>query len=114
MLGDILRAEGYEVDTVGDGSEALRLLAAARYDAVILDLRIRILGDGELRAQLLSDPDTAGIPVIVLTTDPTETREHWATAATALIPKPLDRDTWGALRAAVRLAVEVRAKGRET
>jgi two-component system alkaline phosphatase synthesis response regulator PhoP len=41
-----LRREGYEVDTAGDGVEALKKMEGRDYDAVIVDHRCRKSRDG--------------------------------------------------------------------
>ena len=40
IVTEELRAEGYEVDQVGDGEEAMRALEGATYDLVLLDIKM--------------------------------------------------------------------------
>jgi two-component system response regulator AtoC len=47
-LGKILTAEGYEVRHAGNGREALELLAADRFDFLLCDLRMPVMGGLEL------------------------------------------------------------------
>lgn len=62
-----LRRQGYEVITAADGHEALEAARRDRPDIILLDLIMpRLQGFDVLRA-LKADPETADIPVIVLT-----------------------------------------------
>jgi CheY-like chemotaxis protein len=60
---------GYRVETAVDGHEAVVKARALHPDVVILDLHMpRIDGWGALKV-LRDDPNTAAIPVVVLTCD---------------------------------------------
>lgn len=67
MVGDYLRANGYEVDTAGSlaaGRERLRQLS---YDALVLDLMLPD-GDGlDLTRELRADARTKRLPLLMLT-----------------------------------------------
>jgi CheY-like chemotaxis protein len=66
LLLTLLHFEGYEVDTACDGIEAIERLAAADYDAVVLDLMMpRLDGLGVL--DWMGEEDGATDRVIVLT-----------------------------------------------
>lgn len=54
-----LRLSGYEVDSCGDGETALEMLAAERYDLVLLDLNLpRVDGMQVLRTLRQQDLET--------------------------------------------------------
>jgi DNA-binding response OmpR family regulator len=55
------------VETVGRGDEALRIIAADAPDLVILDLNLPVLSGDEICRMLRQRPETAHIPVIMLT-----------------------------------------------
>jgi DNA-binding response OmpR family regulator len=55
------------VETVGRGDEALRIIAADAPDLVILDLNLPVLSGDEICRMLRQRPETANIPVIMLT-----------------------------------------------
>jgi two-component system, NtrC family, response regulator AtoC len=61
-LGRILVAEGYEVRNAGDGREALAILGAERFNFILCDLRMPVLGGLELLREITSK----GIPGTVI------------------------------------------------
>ena len=62
---DLLRREGYEVDTVGDAPAAIAAVEATHYDLVISDLEMPGNDDMALLRRVTSTH--GGLPVIVLT-----------------------------------------------
>ena len=62
----ILSAGGYDVRTVGDGAEALRLLEQEPADAVVTDLELPELDGWELTSAIRTRPELAGIGVVVV------------------------------------------------
>ena len=90
LLTEVLQAEGYEVVAVASGGTALSEMTAHRPDLVITDLLMPGMTGFSLRSQMLSRPDLADIPVIVLSAywhRPSETLE-----VAEVITKPLDID----------------------
>jgi two-component system, OmpR family, alkaline phosphatase synthesis response regulator PhoP len=67
LIDHYLRAEGFEVEAVGDGRHALERLRAAAYHVVILDLQLPGLDGLSLCAELRRDKRTSALPVIMLT-----------------------------------------------
>ena len=65
-VGRFLKDRGFDVETAGNGVEALEILARVRPDLIITDLRMPKMHGGELIAKLKSAPETAGIPLLVL------------------------------------------------
>jgi len=61
-LGRILTAEGYEVRQAGDGKEALGILGAQRFDFLLCDLRMPVMGG----IDLLREITARGIPGTVI------------------------------------------------
>ncbi len=58
---------GFDLQEAADGVEALELVRAHRPDAIVLDMVLpRVDGFGVLE-RLHADPETRGIPVVVLT-----------------------------------------------
>jgi DNA-binding NtrC family response regulator len=61
-LREMLRLEGYEVDTAADGSEALKKLGQSGVDVVITDVKMPAVGGFELLSKIKSfSPDTVVI-----------------------------------------------------
>ena len=61
-LARILTAEGYEVRQAGDGKEALGILGAERFDFLLCDLRMPVMGGLELLREITA----RGIPGTVI------------------------------------------------
>lgn len=81
----VLREEGYELYTAGDGEAALAAIRTVRPDLVLLDIAMPVLsGDGVLQ-QLKADGST--VPVVVMTAGPVR-REWLASGARAILAKP--------------------------
>ena len=63
----LLARAGYSVIYAGDGEEALRLAMPEQPDLILLDMMLPKLSGPEVLRRLKSDPATAHIPVIVVT-----------------------------------------------
>lgn len=88
LLTTILSREGFDVDCVDDGAEALRRLEVKRYDAVLLDLMMPNLSGGDVIRVLADRGHDALSRVIVITA----AAMHEATAVDRLpvLRKPFD------------------------
>jgi DNA-binding response OmpR family regulator len=62
-----LAARGYAVVVAEDGGKALRRLQEMRPDAVLLDAMMPVIDGYEVLRQIRENPETARIPVIMLT-----------------------------------------------
>ena len=62
-----LEKQGYRVDEAGDGAEALTRVAESKPDLVLLDWMLPTLSGIEVCRQLRRNPNTATLPVIMLT-----------------------------------------------
>jgi phosphate regulon transcriptional regulator PhoB len=62
-----LKKEGFEVDTAHDGEEGLKKIRSNKYDLVFLDLMLPGIQGMELCKMVRGNPDTARIPIIMLT-----------------------------------------------
>jgi signal transduction histidine kinase/DNA-binding response OmpR family regulator/CHASE3 domain sensor protein len=67
LVVETLRADGIEVREAVDGVDALASIAAAKPDALVLDLMMPKLDGFAVLERLQSDPATRGLPVVVLT-----------------------------------------------
>lgn len=64
MLGIVLRKEGYEVATCGDGGRALTMFRELRPDLLLLDVMLPTLDGIEVARQLRLE---SGVPIVMLT-----------------------------------------------
>ncbi len=62
-----LNRNGYDVITADDGASALELASKEQPDLVVLDLMLPGVDGMEVAKQLRADPETASIPIIMLT-----------------------------------------------
>ncbi len=60
-----LAAEGYSVETAGDGAQALKLAREGEYDLVLLDLMLPVIGGTEVCRALRRDGNV--VPILMLT-----------------------------------------------
>ena len=63
----ILTRAGFEVDTISDGTEALRRLRVGRFSAMVLDIMLPGMNGFDVLRAMRGDPALAALPVIVLT-----------------------------------------------
>lgn len=85
-----LQAEGYVVDSAGNGEEAELKLAEEVPDLVVLDWMIPNISGIELCRRVRANPDTAKLPIIMLTArgEETERVRGLATGADDYLVKP--------------------------
>lgn len=67
LLSYNLTREGYEVTGVGNGEQALQVISRKKPNLVLLDLMLPGVGGLELCRLLKSKPETAGIPLVMVT-----------------------------------------------
>ena len=58
--------EGFNVISAGDGREGVEMARAERPDVVVSDIMMPVMNGLELVSTLKSDPDTADLPVLLL------------------------------------------------
>jgi diguanylate cyclase (GGDEF)-like protein len=90
----VLGARGISVVEAVGGREGVRLAAAEKPDAVLLDVQMPALDGPATLALLREDPATAGIPVFFLTASslPAERARLEGLGAAGVIGKPFDLD----------------------
>ena len=87
-LEELFQDEGYLVSTAANGAEALtRLNEAQSPCVVILDLLMPILGGDEVYEEMQKAPRLRGIPVIIITSDPSR-----APNGLLIMKKPMNLD----------------------
>lgn len=73
LIGMNLQRNGYEVLSAYDGASGLELARKQRPDVLILDVMMPGLSGRDVTMALKSDPDTAPIPILMLTAKTEET-----------------------------------------
>jgi DNA-binding response OmpR family regulator len=89
----ILSKEGYEIITSANGLEGLRKARTESPDLLILDVMLPGLDGFEICYRLRSDPNTAKLPILVLSAKGQDSDRDSAlrVGANAFLPKPVDR-----------------------
>lgn len=84
--------EGYSVITAGDGEEGLAKAQAEHPAAVVLDVMMPKMDGLEVARRLKADPDTQGIPIILLSAkaQQADIQAGTATGAEEYLTKPFD------------------------
>jgi chemosensory pili system protein ChpA (sensor histidine kinase/response regulator) len=67
FVGRMLEKAGYRVKLAADGLEALEIVTQTRCDLIVTDLEMPRTNGYELLSHLRQDPQTRGIPVMVVT-----------------------------------------------
>jgi len=96
LVTELLEQEGCQVLSARSAEEGLRLAAAERPDLVLMDLQLPGMTGYAATSRLKADPNTAAIPVMVLTSfamrgDDRKVREA---GGDAYVTKPLDTQTF--------------------
>ena len=86
LLRMILESGGYEVVEAAHGAAALERAKESRPDLVVTDLMMPVMTGRELVERLRAEPETAEIPIVVVSANPTAVLD----AADAVIGKPFD------------------------
>lgn len=91
MMSDGLIAAGHEVLMAASGEEAIPLAKRERPDCILLDILMPGLDGYETCAALKADPDTARIPVLLVsaTTDLRVVDHAERVGAASVLPKPV-------------------------
>ncbi|MBR9826848.1 MAG: GAF domain-containing protein [Alphaproteobacteria bacterium] len=93
VAASLLRGAGHDVQTAGNGQEALDLLEIEHFDAILMDIQMPVMsGDEAIRQIRKSNKPYAQIPVFAVTADATRGAEerYLASGATGYLAKPLD------------------------
>jgi len=63
----VLEREGYEVTGAGSADEARAILAQRRPSLILMDIQLPGIDGIEFTKELKAEPETAGIPIVILT-----------------------------------------------
>ena len=94
LLKQFLENAGFETDSALDGTEGLAKARARRPDVVLMDIVMPGMNGFQATRELSRDPDTASIPVVMVTTKGNETDRVWGMRQGAIdyIVKPVTED----------------------
>lgn len=87
-----LKSEGYEVVTASTGREALEKVFFEKPDLILLDVMLPEIDGFEVLKRLRENPETAAIPVIMLTakSEEADVVKGWKSGADLYITKPFE------------------------
>jgi twitching motility two-component system response regulator PilH len=104
ILAAILNAQGYEVVTANDGSEAVAKAKSDMPDFIVMDVVMPNLNGFQATRAITTDETTWHIPVILLTSKDMESDRIWGMrqGATAFLSKPVDPQALIELLSALR------------
>ncbi len=77
ILKGILEKHGFQTETAENGSEGVERAKAIHPDLILMDVVMPGLNGFQATRQLTKDPETADIPVIIVTTKDQETDRVW-------------------------------------
>lgn len=91
FISDVVRVLGYEVKSLNDGGKVFSTAKQWKPDVITLDILIPSPSGLEVLIHLKTDPETAPIPVLVMSgvTHAPEVKAHLHLAE-AVFPKPFD------------------------
>jgi CheY-like chemotaxis protein len=90
LLIDVLRSSGYEVATIDSAFGAAALVRKLQPSVVLLDIGLPFRLGTDLLTELKSDPQTAQVPVIVVSGLTESLGDERRALATAVLAKPID------------------------
>lgn len=92
MYAFFLRAAGYAVHEAADGGDAVAVALEFRPDVIVMDLSLPSMDGWTAIASLAGNPETAAIPVVVLSahTYPAGEQRAREAGAAAFLAKPCD------------------------
>ena len=89
----MLQGMGYQLDTANNGLQALDAVKQNKPDLIMLDIMMPELNGIETCRRIKNDPNTSGIPIVMVTTKGEEDMVARAVEAgcDAYLTKPLDK-----------------------
>jgi twitching motility two-component system response regulator PilH len=77
VLTTILTKHGYKVSSVGNAEEGIKTAKEMKPDLILMDVVMPGINGFQATRQLSKEPETANIPVIIVTTKDQETDRVW-------------------------------------
>ncbi|MGX7707630.1 response regulator [Methylobacterium sp. Gmos1] len=88
LLDAVLSDDGHTVVTAANGRQGLARVAAGRPDLIFLDFMMPVMDGPAMLAALKADPETRGIPVVLMSSMPEHTVRERASGHAAFLRKP--------------------------
>ena len=94
-LTGMLEKHGHQVLKAEIGADGVALARQEKPDAVLMDIVMPGLNGFQATRQLSKEPETNGIPIIIITTKDQETDKIWGKrqGARDYLTKPVDEET---------------------
>ena len=67
LIKFLLEKDGHHVETAYNGREALEVISTVKPELILLDVMMPEMDGYTVQTQLLNNPDTKNIPIIILT-----------------------------------------------
>jgi len=85
----LLKAQGFTVEVASDGEAGMQMVKRMRPDVVLLDLILPKVDGADVLRQIRAMPETATMPVIIVSNAYSQSRidELWAAGATLVLTK---------------------------
>ena len=92
LFQNMLEQNGFGTLVADSGEEGLRQAKTSRPDCILMDIVMPGMNGFQATRKLTQDPDTAGIPVIMITNKDQETDKIWGMrqGAVEYLVKPID------------------------
>jgi two-component system cell cycle response regulator DivK len=92
LARDVLRVSGLKTLEAGDGAEGIAVACARLPDVILMDIRLPDMDGTDAMIALKSDPRTAAIPVVALTSLAMKGDREWLLAQgfDGYLEKPID------------------------
>ena len=76
-LSNILRAKGYEITEASSGDEAIQKAIESKPELILMDVMMPGINGFQTTKYLHKTPETANIPVIIITSKEADTDKAW-------------------------------------
>ena len=77
VLSGYLKKHGFDTETAADGAEGIEKARTLKPDLILMDVVMPGMNGFQATRELARAPDTAGIPIIMVTTKGLETDKIW-------------------------------------
>ena len=97
FIGRVLDLSGMEIGErleAGHGAEALEILSRSWVDVILTDINMPVMNGEEMLRRVRGNPDTENLPVIVVSTEGSETRlQNLQELGATIVRKPFAPET---------------------